>query len=266
MSGIPSRPPVRDRPHQEPVNPKPRVTSQLAVRGDSGPAADSRREPGLVRERGHGFGNSRSRSVSRGGVPPHRDPLPRQSLKADLVHRGQRLRHEAGIGLHETGRPSGSSSTSSTKHIRGWPQARRLAFRDRLLRPCHGSHVLSMLRTGCGSWMARLSRSATARSVPRAATTGSPRTCRSSSMPTHAWSWPPPARPRATRPTPMCGATPVCRTSAAASPRSATAPTSTPAWSSRTANDPAGPCWPARKPTTPSIAGSERVSSMRSAG
>jgi hypothetical protein len=36
-----------------------------------------------------------------------------------------------------------------------------------------------MSRTGCGSWTARLSRSATARSVPRAA--GSLRTCRSSS-------------------------------------------------------------------------------------
>ena len=39
----------------------------------------------------------------------------------------------------------------------------------------------------------------------------------------------PPARHRATRPTPMSGATPVCRCSVRGAPCSATAPTSTPA-------------------------------------
>lgn len=42
-------------------------------------------------------------------------------------------------------------------------------------------------------------------------------------------------------------------------------PTSTPAWSSHTANDPAGPCWLVRKPTTRNIGGSVRGSSMQSA-
>nr|WP_237297312.1 transposase family protein [Streptomyces sp. 3211] len=45
---------------------------------------------------------------------------------------------------------------------------------------------------------------------PRRGTTGSRRTCRSSSMPTPVWWSPQPARRRATRPTPTPGASRTC--------------------------------------------------------